>query len=87
MCRTPSLEATHVVPHKKHTTTSARVALLLVPFCRKARELRKEAWRVMATTPFNASLTLRKEKPNLFRMEPQFCYATQRKKDRGTLAQ
>ena len=54
---TPSLEAIHVVPQKKQTTPNAKIALPLVPLCLNVKGLRKEAWRVTATIPFNASLT------------------------------
>jgi hypothetical protein len=70
MCRTPSFEATHVVPQKKHTTDSAIKALLLVPLCLKVKRFRTEACRVAAIAPFKASLTLGKEKGNLLRIPP-----------------
>ena len=57
---TPSLDATHVVPQKKHTIANAKTALAFVSFFLSARGLNKATFRPKVTMPFNASLTLGK---------------------------
>jgi hypothetical protein len=52
-----------------HTTANASKALLRVPLSFIVNGLSTAACRVMATTPFNASLTLGKNNESLFRIQ------------------